>query len=160
MDLDFVDSLTMLRLCSCREKKLAYTVIVVNGQNGSSKAIPVRRVQWLKLVVIVVAGAILGVVLSVVLIHIIKAHFTLPKSQWIGFLLLFAIVLVMNLSFIPIPFVISIMIAAAAIWNPLVVVLISAAGACIEEMSGYYIGYFGKKVAIPDDLNGYKLMKG
>jgi uncharacterized membrane protein YdjX (TVP38/TMEM64 family) len=120
----------------------------------------VRQVQWLKLVVIVVAGAILGVVLSVVLIHIIKAHFTLPKSQWIGFLSLFAIVLVMNLSFIPIPFVISIMIAAAAIWNPLVVVLISAAGACIEEMSGYYIGYFGKKVAIPDDLNGYKLMKG
>ena len=150
----------MLRLCSSRETKLAYTVIVVNGQNGSSKAITVRRVHWLKLVLIVVAGAILGVVFSALLIHIIKAHFTLPKSQWIGFLSLFGVVLVMNLSFIPIPFVISIMIAAAAIWNPLVVVLISAAGACIGEMSGYYIGYFGKKVAIPDGLNGYKLMKG
>ena len=132
---------------------------MANAQAESTKEIPKRRVQWLKLLLIAIAVTILSVVVSVILIHVIKAHFTLPKTQWIGYLSIFAIILVMNLSFIPIPLVISIMIAAAAVWNPLLVILSSSVGACIGEMSGYYTGILGKKIAIPDNLSGYKLMK-
>jgi len=134
-------------------------VFVVNTQGGSSKVPPARRVHWLKLALIVVGFGILSIIISALLIHIIKAHFSLPKTQWIGYLSIFAIILVMNLSFIPIPLVISILIAAAAVWNPLLVAIVGSLGACIGEMSGYYAGVFGKKIAIPDNLSGYQLMK-
>lgn len=132
---------------------------MANAQVESTKEIPTRKVQWLKLLLIAAAVTIFSVVFSIILIHIIRTHFTLPKTQWIGYLSIFAIILVMNLSFIPIPLVISIMIAAAAVWNPLLVILVSSAGACVGEMSGYYTGLLGKKIAIPDNLSGYKLMK-
>jgi len=128
-------------------------------QEEASKGIVNRRVNWLKLALIIAGFAILGIIISVVLIHVIKAHFSLPKTQWIGYLSIFAIILVLNLSFIPIPLVISILIAAAAVWNPLLVALVGSLGACVGEMSGYYAGVFGKKIAIPDNLSGYQLMK-
>jgi len=132
---------------------------MVDKREENSKELLTRRVDWLKLSLIVVAFLILGLVLSGVLIYFVRPHFTLPKTQWIGYLSIFAIVLVMNLSFIPLPFVISILISAAAIWNPLLVALVCSLGACIGEMSGYYAGIIGKKVAIPDNLSGYQLMK-
>lgn len=130
-----------------------------NIQNDSSKNVPRQRIKWLKLVLIGLALTIIGVVISIFLVRVIKSHFTLPKTSWIGYLSVFVIVLVMNLSFIPIPFVISIMIAAAAVWNPLLVALAGSIGACFGEMSGYYAGVLGKKVAIPDDISGYKMIK-
>jgi membrane protein YqaA with SNARE-associated domain len=132
---------------------------MVDKREENSKELLTRRVDWLKLSLIVVAFLILGLVLSGVLIYFVRPHFTLPKTQWIGYLSIFAIVLVMNLSFIPLPFVISILISAAAVWNPLLVALVCSLGACIGEMSGYYAGIIGKKVAIPDNLSGYQLMK-
>jgi membrane protein YqaA with SNARE-associated domain len=134
-------------------------VTVVDKREEASKEVLTRRVDWLKLSLIVVAFAILGLVLSGVLIYFLRPHFTLPKTQWIGYLSIFAIVLVMNLSFIPLPFVISILISAAAVWNPWLVALVCSLGACIGEMSGYYAGILGKKIAIPDNLSGYRLMK-
>lgn len=128
-------------------------------QQESSKRIVNRRVNWFKLGLIVIGLAVLGIIISVVLIHVIKAHFSLPKTQWIGYLSIFTIILVMNLSFIPIPLVISMLIAAAAVWNPLLVAIVGSLRACIGEMSGYYAGVFGKKIAIPDNLSGYQLMK-
>lgn len=132
---------------------------MVDKREENSKELLTRRVDWLKLSLIVVAFLILGLVLSGVLIYFVRPHFTIPKTQWIGYLSIFAIVLVMNLSFIPLPFVIAILISAAAVWNPLLVALVCSLGACIGEMSGYYAGIIGKKVAIPDNLSGYQLMK-
>jgi uncharacterized membrane protein YdjX (TVP38/TMEM64 family) len=128
-------------------------------QGDSSKGTPTLRINWLKLVLIILAVAILGVALSAVLIHIIRLHFTFPKNLWLGYLSVFLIVLIFNLSFIPIPLVISILITAATVWNPVLVAIVGSLGACIGEMSGYYAGFFGKKIAIPDDLSGYKHMK-
>jgi len=133
-----------------------------NTQWDSSKGIPahqVKRVNWLKLALIGLALSVISVALSVVLIHVIRAHFTLPKNQFIGYLSVFAIILVLNLSFIPIPFVITVLIAAATAWNPLLVALAGSVGSCMGEMSGYYAGVIGKKIAIPDDLSGYRRMK-
>ena len=136
-----------------------YTGIVTNSQDDSSKGKPARRVEWLKLTLIIVAVTVLGVVISAVLIHVLKTHFTLPKTLWLGYLSIFAIAIVLNLSFIPMPFLIPIMIAAAAIWSPLLVALSGSLGACVGEMNGYYAGFFGKKIAIFDDLSGYRTMK-
>ena len=138
---------------------IGYTGIVTSTKEDSSKGIPAQRIHWLRLALIGLAVAAISVVFSVVLIHVIRAHFTLPKNPFVGYLSVFAIVLVLNLSFIPIPFVITIMIAAAAAWNPLLVALVGSLGSCFGEMSGYYAGVLGNKIAIPDDLNGYRLMK-
>ena len=128
-------------------------------REDSSKQTAPRRVNWLKLALIILAVGILSVAISAILIHVLKAHFTLPKNPWLVYLSVFSIILVFNLSFIPIPLVISILIAAATVWNPLLVAVVGSVGACFGEMSGYYAGVLGKKIAVPDDLIGYKRMK-
>jgi len=61
-----------------------------------------------------------------------------------------------NLSVIvSIPFAASIMIAAATKWNPLLIALFGSIGGSIGELSGYYAGYLGKKIAIRGEVIGY-----
>jgi uncharacterized membrane protein YdjX (TVP38/TMEM64 family) len=73
---------------------------------------------------------------------------------------LFGITLLINLSFIPLPIAVSLMIAAAAKFNPVLIALVCSFGACIGEMSGYYAGLLGKKIAFAGENRWYQLMKG
>jgi hypothetical protein len=70
------------------------------AQEYFSNGMPAQRVNWLKLLLIIILVAIMGLELSALFIHIIRLHFTLPKNPWIGYLSIFFIVLVFNLSFI------------------------------------------------------------
>jgi leucyl-tRNA synthetase/membrane protein YqaA with SNARE-associated domain len=47
----------------------------------------------------------------------------------------------------------------ALVVSILLVALACSLGASLCEMSGYYAGALGKKIAIPDELSGYKLMQ-
>jgi len=47
------------------------------------------------------------------------------------------------------------MIAAATRWDPVMVSLFARIGGAIGELSGYYAGYLGKRIAIAEDLPGY-----
>ena len=44
----------------------------------------------------------------------------------------------------------SIMVSAATLYPPALVALFAAVGGCLGELSGYYAGSLGKKVAIPE----------
>lgn len=66
--------------------------------------------------------------------------------------------LVINLSVLPLPFGVSIMLVAASHWNPVLVAFIGSIGASIGECSAYFFGSLGKKVAINDNAPGYAMM--
>ncbi len=55
----------------------------------------------------------------------------------------------------PVPFAMSIMLAAATEWNPILVALSASIGATIGELSGYYAGYMGRKIAAIHNATGY-----
>ncbi len=90
-----------------------------------------------------------------------ELHFPIYRLAWLACLIVFGTSLLANLTIIaPVPFAASIMIAAAAKWNPALIALAGAAGGSIGELSGYYAGRLGKKLAIPDSIIGYARVEG
>ncbi len=87
---------------------------------------------------------------------------TLPKSSLpqvasLAYATVFGVSILTNLSVVvPVPFAVTIMVAAATEWNPVLVALAAALGGSIGELSGYYAGYLGKKIAITGEVPGYQ----
>jgi uncharacterized membrane protein YdjX (TVP38/TMEM64 family) len=80
----------------------------------------------------------------------------LDEYAWLTYLLVFVMSILANATVIaPVPFAISIMVAAATNFNPVLVALFGALGGSLGEMSGYFAGRLGKKLAIPEGLVGY-----
>jgi membrane protein YqaA with SNARE-associated domain len=52
------------------------------------------------------------------------------------------------------------MIAAATEWNPVMIALAASIGGTLGELSGYYAGYLGKKIAIAEYMAGYDRFAG
>jgi membrane protein YqaA with SNARE-associated domain len=74
---------------------------------------------------------------------------------WLAYLTVFLVSFVSNLTIIaPVPFALSIMSTAATQWNtgwePISIALFASVGASLGELSGYYAGRLGRKIAIPE----------
>ncbi len=120
-----------------------------------------KKVKWRRLAIILVVFIIFSLGLAY-LGQIFLGRFN-PlsfSSAQLAYLTLFAIAVVVNLSFVPLPFAVSVMIAAASKWDPLLVALFGSLGASLGEVSSYYVGLIGKKIAIPDEIRGYQLIQG
>jgi len=85
-----------------------------------------------------------------------KYKIPLDIPQWIALLIIFGVLVVINVSILPLPLGVSIMIVAAQHWNPFLVAFSGSLGASCGELSGYYFGFLGKKVAFSQDTPGYK----
>ena len=121
-----------------------------------------NHVLWLRLI-----GAFAAfVALSFVLAYLVQnaaAKFNLPLYgfAWVAYLAVFFTALVSNLTIIaPVPFAVSVMVAAATKWNPFIIALLAAAGGSLGELSGYYAGFLGRKIAISESLVGYRRIEG
>ena len=57
------------------------------------------------------------------------------------------------------PFAVSLMIAAAPVWNPVLIALVGSLGASLGEFSSYLMGFLGKQVAIHGEMPGYNMMQ-
>lgn len=118
---------------------------------------PGSNVHWVRLVI---AGVgLLAVSFAIAyLLRDLEHRFNLPLNEFdiLTYAIVFVTSLISNMTIIaPVPFAISIMIAAAQHWNPITVAFAAALGGTIGELSGYYAGYLGKKIAIPESLIGY-----
>jgi uncharacterized membrane protein YdjX (TVP38/TMEM64 family) len=120
-----------------------------------------RAIRWTKLGLIFIAFLIVSFGLGY-LIRISLSSYNIPMDipLWSALLIVFGILAIINISFIPLPFGISIMLAAAAHWNPVLVALAGSLGASLGEFSGYFFGYLGKRVAINENTPGYKMVQG
>ncbi len=123
--------------------------------------IKIRENRWLKLGFIFLGFIVLSVGFGC-LIRTLLAHYHISTDipAWIAFLAVFGILAVVNLSILPIPFGVSIMLAAAANWNPILVALAGSLGASLGEFNGYFFGYLGKKISIDENMPGYKMVHG
>ncbi len=121
-----------------------------------------QTIRWAKLILAIVLFIVISVGFGF-LLQWLFTHFkvSLNVPQWAALLTIFVVLLLVNLSlFIPLPFGVSLMLVAAAHWNPILVALVGALGAGLGEFSGYFFGYLGKKIAINENTPSYKLVRG
>ena len=124
---------------------------------------PVKQpspIRWQRLAVTVALFAVVSLALGVVLSRYLSSlSADIFGNAWLAYGGVFIISLLVNASSLPLPFAVSIMIAMSVHWNPVLVALFASLGAGFGELSGYYAGYLGKKVAIPEETPGYKTVK-
>jgi membrane protein YqaA with SNARE-associated domain len=116
------------------------------------------QVHWVKLVIGLVGLIAVSFGLAA-LVNVAKnqLHIDLYKFELLAYVSVFVASLIANLTIIaPVPVAVAIMISAAQNFNPVVVALCAAAGGTIGELSGYYAGYWGRKIAISDSIVGYQ----
>jgi len=121
-----------------------------------------KTIRWTKLALTFAVFIGLSVGIGF-LMQWLFSNFKVPLLEvplWMALLFIFFILLAVNLSlFIPLPFGISIMLVAASHWNPALVALVGALGAGLGEITGYFAGYLGKKIAINENTPTYKTVR-
>jgi uncharacterized membrane protein YdjX (TVP38/TMEM64 family) len=123
---------------------------------------PGSQVHWAKLLLAFFGLIALSFALAAV-INIIKSRLDINLVQFelLAYLSVFVATLLANMTIIaPVPFAVAIMLSAAQNFNPVIVALCGAVGGTIGEMSGYYAGRLGRKIAIPESIMGYQRLEG
>jgi uncharacterized membrane protein YdjX (TVP38/TMEM64 family) len=118
------------------------------------------RIRWVRLVL----AFFIFLILSIGLGYIIRqlfSNFRIPLDVplWTAMLIIFGVLLVMNVSFFPLPFGVALMLVASSHWNPVLVALAGSLGASVGESSGYFFGALGKKLAIHEKTPGYQMVQ-
>jgi membrane protein YqaA with SNARE-associated domain len=86
---------------------------------------------------------------------------TLERFATTGYLVVFAISLAFNaLIVVPVYIHIGIMMKAAELWNPALVALAASVGGVLGELTAYYAGYWGKRIAHLENAPGYERLVG
>jgi membrane protein YqaA with SNARE-associated domain len=123
---------------------------------------PGSNVHWVKL--LIAFGGLIAISFGLAaLMNLAKNRLNIDLFQFelLAYVSVFAAALIANLTIIaPVPFAIAVMVSAAQNFNPVIVSLCAAAGGTIGELSGYYAGYWGRKIAISDSIVGYKRIEG
>ena len=127
-----------------------------NATDGAEKRS--NRMQWLRLTIALVVLVALSFGFSYLLTYLAdRFEFPLYDYAWLAYLIVFGTSVLTNLTIIaPVPFGASVMVAAATVWDPVLSALFASFGAVIGEMSGYYAGYLGKKMALPEEARWYR----
>lgn len=119
---------------------------------------PGSQVHWVRLL-IAFAGLLALSFGFAALLSFAKSRLNINLFQFevLAYFSVFATSLLANMTIIaPVPFAIAIMATAAQSYNPLLVALFASIGGSIGELSGYYAGRWGRKIAIPDSIVGYQ----
>jgi membrane protein YqaA with SNARE-associated domain len=122
----------------------------------------VQKVHWIRLLITFAVLIIISIGFSYLLQRLYSSlNIPLYDYAWLAYAVIFVSSILVNLSVIvPVPLAVSIMIAAATKWDPLLVALAGSLGGTIGELSGYYAGYLGKKIAIPESTHFYQMVEG
>jgi membrane protein YqaA with SNARE-associated domain len=119
-----------------------------------------KQNRWLRmfLYLIILVGVSLGVVY---LLGHLMAHFPVEEFGHLAYLVVFGITLASNASIlVPVHIHVSVMMAAALLWNPALIALVASVAGTLGEVSGYYAGYFGKRIIHVENTPGYERLVG
>jgi membrane protein YqaA with SNARE-associated domain len=121
-----------------------------------------KQKRWLTLAlyVAVLVGLSIG---FMYLLGYLMARFNISVERFAttAYLVVFLVTLASNVGiFVPVYIHVSIMIAAAQYWNPVLIALVASAAGALGETSGYYAGYLGKRIAQVENMPGYQRLVG
>jgi uncharacterized membrane protein YdjX (TVP38/TMEM64 family) len=121
-----------------------------------------KQNRWLRLVlyIIILVGLSLG---FVYLLEGLEDHYQdqVKKLGPIAYLVVFGVTLASNASIlVPVHIHVSVMMAAALLWNPALIALVASVAGTLGEVSGYYAGYYGKRIIHIENTPGYERLAG
>jgi membrane protein YqaA with SNARE-associated domain len=125
-----------------------------------------KQKRWLELAfyVVILVGLSFGLTY---LLEYLKAYFNIEKLGSIAYLVVFVVTLVSCAGiFVPVFFHISIMMAVAKMmmevspWGFVLVALVASVAGTLGEITGYYAGYWGKRIAHLENAPGYDRLVG
>jgi len=135
---------------------------------AAGKVRELRQNRWVKLTLYAVALGAASYGFSVLVVYL-RARFNIPVEQYAAtaYLIVFVVTLVSCAGlFVPVYIHISIMIAVADAMarvsplGPVLVALAATTGGTLGEITGYYAGYLGKRIAQVENLPGYQRLAG
>lgn len=118
--------------------------------------------RWLKLAIALIVLILVSFLLAYWFKKLADSlHLPLDRYAFLAYLVVFLVALIANLTVMaPVPIAISVMVTVAQNWNPILSALAAALGGTIGELSGYYAGYAGRKIAIANDFVGFDRVEG
>jgi len=121
-----------------------------------------KQNRWFKLAVYVaiLVGLSIG---FIYLLGYLMDYFNVSVENFAttAYLVVFFVTLASNAGiFVPVYIHVALMITAAQYWNPVLVALAASSAGALGEMSGYYAGYFGKRIAQLENIPGYQRLVG
>jgi len=121
-----------------------------------------KQKKWLRMALYIVVLACISIGFAY-LIEYLMAYFDISVEKFASaaYLLVFGATLVSNASIlVPVVFHVSIIITAAKYFNPALIALVGSVGGALGEITGYYAGYFGKRIIHLEDTPGYERLVG
>lgn len=120
-----------------------------------------KRNRWVRiaLYLVVLAGLCVGLFY---LFQYLITYFGISEEKLQNFastayLVVFGVTLLSNMAIlVPVVFHVSIMMAAARYWDPVLIGLVASVGGVLGELTGYYAGYLGKKIIRLEGAPGYE----
>ena len=120
-----------------------------------------KQKRWLKLALYVAILAGLSFGFYLLLQRLMPSPFPVEKFASTAYLVVFGISLAFNAAIlVPVFLHVSIMMAAAQYWNPVLVALAASVGGVLGELTAYYAGYLGKRIAQLENIPGYQRLVG
>jgi membrane protein YqaA with SNARE-associated domain len=121
-----------------------------------------KQKRWLELAlyVVILAGLSVG---FTYLLGYLMAHFNIPIDRFAttAYLVVFLVTLASCAGiFVPVYIHVSIMMTAAKYWDPVLVALTASVAGTLGEITGYYAGYLGKRIAHLENIPGYQRLVG
>jgi len=121
-----------------------------------------KQKRWLELAlyVVILVGLSFGLTY---LIQYLMAYFNIPIDRFAttAYLVVFGVTLASNAAIlVPVYIHVSIMMAAAQYWDPVLIALAASVAGALGEMTGYYAGYWGKRIAHLENAPGYDRLVG
>jgi membrane protein YqaA with SNARE-associated domain len=122
-----------------------------------------RQRRWLRIGLYVVVLASISVGFFFLFPYLMR-YFNIPIESLAStaYLVVFGITLLGNAAvLVPVVYPhLTLMIAAAGYWNPFFVALVASAGGALGELTGYYVGYLGKRIVRFENAPGYNRLVG
>lgn len=119
-----------------------------------------KREKWisfLKLAAAFIALILVSFLLAYWFNHWVNS-LNLPIDRYaiLAYAVVFVVTLVANLTVLaPVPIALVVITVVAKEWNPALTALAAASGGTLGELSGYFAGYAGRKIAITSDFMGF-----
>lgn len=122
---------------------------------------PGSQVHWVRLLIAFAGLLVISFAISAI-ISAVKSRLDIDFYEFalVAYLSVFVASLIANMTIIaPVPFAVAIMATAAREFNPVIIALCASTGGALGELSGYYAGRLGRKIAIPDSIIGYQRLE-
>lgn len=116
-----------------------------------------RKIKWLEEVLLLVGMLALSAGMAFLLYHFQDFfRVSLRSYGYIAYPLVFVISLLSSSTiFIPTPGI-AFTLAAAAVWDPLLVGIAAGLGDAIGEMTAYWTGYVGERIIVDEHMPAYQ----